>query len=95
MFVIVSGMTGTEMVNPPDLDPRRIKPAGSSTSTAGIDGIFCMPQDFHHPQCQSAINGGSTNDHIWIPKNGLFRMENPTKMDDLGVAPFRETSKES
>ena len=22
-------------------------------------------------------------------------MENPTKMDDLGVAPFRETSKES
>ena len=62
MFVIVSGMTGTEMVNPPDLDPRRIKPAGSSTSTAGIDGIFCMPQDFHHPQCQSAIDGGF---HKW------------------------------
>ena len=29
---------------------------------------------------------------IVVPQNGCFVMENPIKMDDLGVAPFQETS---
>ena len=30
---------------------------------------------------------------IGVPQNGWFRMENPIKMDDLGVSLFSETSK--
>ena len=29
---------------------------------------------------------------VYIPQNGWCRMENPIKMDDLGVPPFQETS---
>ena len=35
--------------------------------------------------------------HVWmfpkivVPANGWFMMENPFKMDDLGVPPFKET----
>ena len=40
----------------------------------------------------------TNNAHTWmfpkivIPQNGWFIMENPIKMDDLGVPPFTETS---
>ena len=27
-----------------------------------------------------------------VPQNGRFKMENPIKVDDLGVPPFQETS---
>ena len=39
-----------------------------------------------------------TNKHIWVfpkigvPQNGWFIMENPIKMDDLGIPLFLETS---
>ena len=42
-------------------------------------------------------NTGRSNVIIWmfpkigVPQNGLFIMENPIKMDDLGVALFLET----
>ena len=29
---------------------------------------------------------------IWVPQNGWLKMENPLKMDDLGVPLFSETS---
>ena len=30
--------------------------------------------------------------NIGVPQNGGFIVENPIKMDDLGVPPFKETS---
>ena len=28
---------------------------------------------------------------MWVPENGCFTMDNPTKMDDLGIPSFMET----
>ena len=61
-----------------------------------MDDIF-LGAEKHHPSGFKKHPAWKMLVDIWVfrkigvPQNGWFVVENPTKMDDLGVPPFSET----
>ena len=68
----------------------------SAARVAGEGSMFCC-ENTAHPKEQSSkpwlvVLNIWVFPKIGVPQNGWFIMENPIKMDDLGVPLFSETS---